>query len=136
MWWGCWPDHVKGYWDLAQRRPNVLFLHFEEMKQDVTPIVRRVADFLECQLTEEEASAVVYKCGFAYMKEHEEWFEMSPPTLFSYRHSFFVSGSSQRHASVEPAQCEQILEFCRAHLDDSTYPISRYAPEIRRSSPD
>ena len=136
MWFGNWPEHVQGYWEWAQTQSNVLFLHFEEMKQDVAGIVRQVADFLDCRLTEEEVSLVVQKCSFDYMKDHEESFEMSPPTLFSYRQTFFMSGSSQRHTQVNPSQSEQILDFCQAYLRDSTYPISRYVPEIRGSSPD
>lgn len=136
MWWGPWPDHVKGYWELAQRQPNVLFLHFEDMKQDVTAVVRRVAAFLKCQLTAEETVLVVHKCGFNYMKEHEDLFEMSPPTLFSHNRTFFMSGSSRRHTHVEPEQNRRILDFCQRRLEGSDYPISRYVPQVSHPSPD
>lgn len=136
MWWGPWPDHVRGYWELAKAHSNVLFVHFEDMKEDIAAIVRRVANFLECPVTEEETAAIIDKCSFEYMKQHEEWFEMSPPTLFSHDHTFFKSGSTSRHKHVQPAQGQRILDFCRTQLADSDYPIQRYLPPIKTMSPD
>ncbi len=129
MWWGPWPDHVKGYWDLAKAHSNVLFIHFEDMKQDVGATIRRVAEFLNGSLTEEEITTVIDKCSFEYMKKYEELFEMSPPTLFSHGHTFFKSGSSRRHTHVRPEQARQILDFCRTRLENSDYPIQRYLPK-------
>ena len=77
-----WPEHVEGYWQWAQTRPNVLFLHFEEMKKDLTKIILKIAGFLGCKLTEDEISTITEKCSFAYMSAQAERFEMSPPTPF------------------------------------------------------
>ena len=136
MWWGSWPEHVRGFWEWAQSRSNVLFFHFEDLKEDLSATVRRVADFLECLLSAKQISAVLHKCSFRYMKEHEESFEMSPPTLFTYRQTFFKSGSSWRHTSLDLHRSERILDFCQAHIGDSTYPLSRYLMEVKRSHSD
>ena len=133
MWWTPWPDHVDGYWRWAKTHPNVLFVHFEDMKADSEAIIRLVAAFLEYPLDEDEIAIVVEKCSFQYMKQNEELFEMSPPTLFSPDHTFFKSGSSQRHKHVEPEHAQRILDFCRQRLRDSDYPFERYAQPITPS---
>ena len=130
LWWLSWPDHVAGWWEWAQRRHNVLFVHFEEMKKDLAGVVRRAARFLGEELSEEQARAVVRKSGFEYMKEHEEQFEMSPPNLFSVRGTYFKSGQADRRRDVsEPVRC-RILNFCKERLASSVYPAGLYYPDI------
>lgn len=131
MWWGSWPNHVEGYWQWAQRRSNVLFFHFEDLKRDLTPVIREVAQFLDCDLTRGERSAVADKCSFSYMKSHEAQFEMIPPSFFSANETFFKSGSIQRHADVEATQKERILAFCRESLTEATYPVARFYPDVK-----
>ncbi len=130
MWWGPWPDHVAGWWAWAQERPNVRFFHFEEMKADLEGTVRAVAAFLEVELDEDELARVVEKSDFAYMKEREEWFEMSPPTMFSVDSTLFASGSVRRDAGAEPEVRDRILAFCRERLAGSGYPAERFYPEL------
>ena len=77
MWWSSWPEHVKGWWQWQADRPNVLFLHYEEMLEDLAGAVDRVAEFLEVDLLPDERAEVIRKSGYGYMKEHEEVFEMA-----------------------------------------------------------
>lgn len=130
MWWGSWPDHVAGFWQWAQTRPNVLFVHFEEMKRDGTAVITRVSDFLDVPLTEAERAQVAEKCSFAYMKAHEEQFEMMPPNFLASGDTFFKSGSLQRHAAVAPAHKARIAAFCRERLAGSDYPLARFYPDV------
>ena len=64
--------------------------HFEEMKRDFAGVRDRVARLLGCTLTPDEQQRVDEKCSFAYMKNHEEFFEMAPPTMFSAGKSEFL----------------------------------------------
>jgi aryl sulfotransferase len=130
MWWGSWPRHVLGWWQRAQRYPNVLFVHFEEMREDLRTVAARVATFLEEELTEEEFGEVVRKSGFAYMKEHEECFDMSPPTMFSVSGEFLKSGKADRHRDAGESERERIMAFCRRELAGSEYPTARYYPDL------
>ena len=132
MWWGSWPDHVAGFWQRAQTRPNVLFLHFEEMKRDLPAVIRRVAAFLDVTLTDAERTRVAEKCSFSYMKAHEEQFEMMPPNFLASGDTFFKSGSLKRHESVAPAHKARIQSFCRERLAGTGYPLAKFYPDVAK----
>src|SRR6202008_4379058 len=73
MWWGTWPSHVKGWWERSRANPNVLFVHFETMKQDPKTVIRQVAEFLGMKrLSEAEVSQIEEKTSFKHMQEHPE----------------------------------------------------------------
>ena len=131
MYWSAWPEHVAGWWEWAEARPNVLFVHFEHMKADLRGTVERVAHFLERPLTPEALARVVEKCTFDYMRSHEEVFEMAPPTMFSVTGGHFLAGGkAARHDDVTPAARQRILEFCRASLAGRSYPAARFYPDL------
>lgn len=137
MYWSPWPAHVDGWWRLAQKRVNVLFIHFEEIKADPAAAVDRVAMFLERPLTVDERQQVLDRCSFEYMRAHQELFEMSPPTMFSIGEGrFFASGAASRHTDVSPAVREQITTFCRGALRGSPYPVTRFYPDLAIPSED
>ena len=54
---GCGPywDHVLGYWRMSWEKPEkVLFLKYEDLKEDIITHVKRIADFLGVPFSEEE----------------------------------------------------------------------------------
>ena len=126
---------MAGWWEWAETRPNVLFVHFEHMKADLPGTVKRVAQFLGRPLPPEALARVVEKCTFAYMRDHEEVFEMAPPTMFSVIGGrFLAGGKAARHDDVTPAARQRILEFCRARLAGRTYPAGRFYPDLAGAS--
>ena len=134
MYWSPWPKHVAGWWDWASSRTNVLFVHFEEMKENFDAVTDRVARFLGVTLTPAEQKLVAQACSFHYMREHEEWFEMSPPTMFSVAGGRFMkSGTASRHDDVTPELRQRILEYCRTHLEGRSYPAGEVYPDIIRA---
>ncbi|XP_014503188.1 cytosolic sulfotransferase 15 [Vigna radiata var. radiata] len=70
-------EHMLGYWKESIATPNkVLFLKYEELKEDINFYVKRVAEFLDCPFTEEEESNGVIEsisnlCSFEKMKNLE-----------------------------------------------------------------
>jgi len=131
MWWGPWPAHVAGFWELAQRHPNVVFLHYEEMRTELPGAVDRVAALLDVALTPDERAAVVAKSGFDYMKANEELFEMAPPTPLQAEDGRFLhSARSARDAAVGPAERERIVAWCRDQLRGTSYPAARFYPDL------
>ena len=131
MYWLPWPQHVDGWWQWAATRENVLFVHFEEMKNDFAAVRDRVVRFLGCELTPQERELVTERCTFQYMKDHEELFEMAPPTMFSVASGrFLASGEATRQEDVTPTVREQILAYCRAALANSAYPVRSFYPNL------
>jgi hypothetical protein len=131
MYWLPWPAHVGGWWQRSREHDNVLFVHFEEMKQNPGAVIDRVATFLGCILTPDERARVVANCSFTYMKQHEEVFEMAPPTMFSAAGGeFMASGKAARHEDVPAGVRDQILDYCRRALADSPYPAKEFYQDL------
>jgi hypothetical protein len=131
MWWGTWPHHVQGWWERAQANPNVLFIHFEEMKSDLPAVIRRVAAFVGMRpLNEAEIAAVVEKTGFRYMQEHQEAFEMHPPHLLATNAELFVRGSSDRHKDVPADVQGRIAGWAAKELEGSSFPLGKVYPDV------
>lgn len=72
--WPFW-DNVRGWWAIRDL-PNVMLLHFNEMKADLVGSIRRIADFLGIGIDEAILPQIVEHCTFGYMKEHAA--EMAP----------------------------------------------------------
>ena len=131
MYWLPWPRHVEGWWQWARERDNVLFVHFEEMTKNFAGVRERVERFLGYVLTDDERRLVTRKCSFEYMKQHEELFEMAPPTMFSVAGGEYLkSGKEARHEDVTPEIRKQILGYCRTALRGAEYPAGRFYPDL------
>jgi Sulfotransferase domain len=132
MWWGTWPDHVKGWWERSQSESNVLFVFFEDMKRDLAGTVRKVATFLGIEaLSSSEIERIVEKCSFAYMQEHKDAFEMNPPHLLQTDAELFVRGSADRHKDVAPDVRQRLLSWCASELAGSTFPVAEHYPDVK-----
>jgi hypothetical protein len=131
MWWGTWPDHVVGWWEWSQQHPNVLFVSFEDMKKDLRGVAVQVAELLGMRpLGGEELDRVVHKCGFAYMKEHADAFEMHPPHLLQTDAELFISGKAERHLDVPAEVRERVLLWAREQLRGRGFPVERFYPDV------
>jgi hypothetical protein len=131
MWWGTWPAHVRGWWDRSRRDRNVLFLYFEDMKRDLPGITRQVVEFLGVRpLDEGELARVVAKCGFAYMQEHQDNFEMHPPHILQTNAALFVAGTADRHKDVPAEVRQRILTWSAKELTGSDFPVGTGYPDV------
>jgi hypothetical protein len=131
MWWGTWPDHVKGWWQRSRESDNVLFVHFEDMKRDLGAVARQVAAFLGIEpLTDDELVNVVEKCGFAYMQRHKHAFEMNPPHILQTDAELFVRGTADRHKDVPVEVRERLAAWAATQLEDSDYPLAEHYPDV------
>ena len=68
--WPFW-ENVRSWWAIRQL-PNVLMLHYTELKADLPGSIRRIAGFLEIPIDEERFATIVEHCTFDYMKAHAE----------------------------------------------------------------
>jgi aryl sulfotransferase len=64
--WPFW-ENIRSWWAL-QTLPNVLMLHFEDLKRDMPAGIRRIAAFLEIPIDEARWPDILEHCSFAYMK--------------------------------------------------------------------
>jgi aryl sulfotransferase len=60
---------IRGWWS-ARDLPNVLLVHFNDLKADLSGEIQRVADFLEIDVPEEKLPVISEHCTFEYMKAH------------------------------------------------------------------
>lgn len=131
MWWGTWTDHVKGWWEKSKSESNVLFVYFEDMKKDLAAVVRQVAAFLGVQpLTDAEVANVVHKCGFAYMQEHQDNFEMHPPHILATNAELFVAGTADRYKNVPADIRSQVAAWVVKDMAGSDFPLTARYPDV------
>jgi aryl sulfotransferase len=66
--WPFW-ENIRSWWEIREL-PNLLLLHFEQLKADLPGQIRRIAAFLDLPIDERRWPAIVEHCSFPYMKTH------------------------------------------------------------------
>jgi aryl sulfotransferase len=64
--WSFW-DNVSSWWAIRDL-PNLMLLHFEELRRDLPGQMRRIAAFLDIAIDEARFPTMVDHCSFAWMK--------------------------------------------------------------------
>ena len=65
-WWPFW-ENVRSWWAIRDL-PNICFVHFANLKSDMPGEIRRVAEFLDIAIDEQQWEAILLHCSFDYMK--------------------------------------------------------------------
>jgi aryl sulfotransferase len=68
--WPFW-EHVRSWWNV-RNLPNVMLIHFNDMKADLPGSICRIADFLGIPVRQEILPVIVEHCSFDYMKANAE----------------------------------------------------------------
>lgn len=68
--WSFW-DNIKSWWEI-RHLPNILLLHYAELKRDMPGQIQRIAEFLEIPIDPSHWSDILTHCSFDYMKQHAE----------------------------------------------------------------
>jgi aryl sulfotransferase len=68
--WPFW-ENVRSWWEI-RHLPNVMLLHYAELKADLPGAMRRIADFLDIAIDESRWERMVAHCRFDYMKANAE----------------------------------------------------------------
>jgi hypothetical protein len=66
---------VASWWPL-RHEPNVLLIHYADLKREPDASVRRIADFLGFDVPDAQWPAILEYTSFKWMKQHEEKFEL------------------------------------------------------------
>jgi aryl sulfotransferase len=65
-WWPFW-ENVRSWWAIRDL-PNLMLVHFAELKQDLPGQMRAMAKFLEMPVKESDWPAILEYCSFDWMK--------------------------------------------------------------------
>ncbi|XP_072404424.1 amine sulfotransferase-like isoform X1 [Chiloscyllium punctatum] len=87
---GSWFEHIRD-WHSHKDELNILFVAYEDMKNDLQSVVQKVASFLNKKLDEETLESILNQCTFKHMKENPKTNYKSVSDLFN-----FESGSFYR----------------------------------------
>jgi aryl sulfotransferase len=71
---GMFAGFMAGWWPL-RHEPNVLFLHFSDLKKDHEGSLKKIAEFLGISPSERQWQDILKYTGFDWMKQHTEKFE-------------------------------------------------------------
>jgi aryl sulfotransferase len=108
--WPFW-SHVQGWWDV-RHLPNVLLVHFADLKADMASEIRRVADFLGIPIDESIWPAILEHCGFEYMKRQAARHELFDMLMQGGGSTFINKGTNGRWRDVltpeDTAKCDRL----------------------------
>lgn len=111
-----WAEHLASYW-AVRHEPNVLFLTYEEMRRDHAGAVRKIADFMQVELSAAELAAVVEQSSFASMKAAGGRFEPGRIVPWGQERSMVRRGESGKSSELlTPEQQQRIDAWARAEL--------------------
>nr|XP_033816756.1 sulfotransferase 1 family member D1-like isoform X2 [Geotrypetes seraphini] len=68
--WGSWYDHVKGYWE-GKDKCDMLYLFYEDIKQDPITEIRRIMKFLGKKLPDATVEKIAHCTSFNQMKNND-----------------------------------------------------------------
>jgi len=93
-------SNIRSWWELRDL-PNVLLIHFNDMKADLEGSIRRIAEFLDIAVDPKGWPAILEHCTFDYMKAHaDELTPMMEQLLNGGGQSFFHKGTNGRWRDV------------------------------------
>ena len=68
--WPYW-ENLRSWW-AVRHLPNVMIIHFNDMKADLAGSIRKIGDFLGIKPDAATLAKIVEHCSFDYMKAHAE----------------------------------------------------------------
>jgi aryl sulfotransferase len=116
--WSFW-ENVRSWWAIRPL-PNLLVLHYRQLKTDLPGGIRRIADFLDIPVDQQRWPAIVEHCGFPYMKAHAaQCAPLGGVFWDGGAESFVYKGINGRWRDVlTPQDCERYESVARRELGE------------------
>lgn len=92
-------DTVKSWWDVRVQ-PNIMLLHYNNLKADFEGEARRIADFLEIEVEEALWPQIVKHCDIDYMRESAKQFDVLDAIFEGGGAKFINKGTNGRWKDV------------------------------------
>jgi estrone sulfotransferase len=136
-------DHMAEYWKESVARPGeVMFLQYEQLKEDTVGSVMRLAEFLGCPFTDEEVArgvpeAAVALCSMDTMRSVEaNRGRVHRTASWSFKNSaFFRKGEvGDWKAHMMPEMAERIDGIVEEKLRGSGLSLTGKGKEVRRTA--
>jgi len=113
--------HVLGYWN-RRNDPAIMFIAFEEMKKDLPAVIKKVATFLDKDISESNIAVLANHLSFKNMKKNaavnkEDVLEVARKLTGAEKGSFMRKGETgdwRNHLSE--AQLEMMIKWEKKHL--------------------
>tara|TARA_R100001143_G_scaffold63320_1_gene69707 strand:- start:787 stop:1707 length:921 start_codon:yes stop_codon:yes gene_type:complete len=108
---------MAAWWPL-RHEPNVLFLHYADMKQDHQGSLQKIADFLGISPSQDQWQAIREYTGFEWMKAHTEKFEMNSSTTVPVLQKGAMIRKGKLGAAREDGMTDDIAADLRASCEE------------------
>jgi aryl sulfotransferase len=93
------PGHLMSWWPLRDR-PNVLFVHFNDLRADLDGEMRRLADFIGAEVPDDLWKATVQRCTIDEMREIGRSNDLIAMVFDGGVDAFFHRGTNRRWEGV------------------------------------
>jgi aryl sulfotransferase len=107
---GLW-EHTQGWWNL-RGLPNVLLVHFSDLKANMAREIRRIARFLEIEVEPSSWPKILEHCSFDYMRAEAKKIEILGRFFQGGGETFFHKGTNGRWkdslSAEEIARCDAV----------------------------
>jgi len=108
--WPFWA-HVQSWWN-ARTLPNVLLLHFADLKRDLAGEVCRIAEFLDIEVDSKLLTKVLEHCGIEHMRRQATKVDFLNALFDGGGNTFINKGTNGRWKDVlsaaEIRKCDEI----------------------------